>query len=88
MWLSRRCDEARAEVRRLTGAVERQQIEIEKLRARVIRVAGSATVCERCAQIAEPSIEVQNLRARIVEQQAEIRQLRALVAAGGVERAG
>ncbi len=68
----------REQIDRLTGMLARRDAEIEKLRLRVLSVAsGNVTICERCLS----DVESSNLRAMLQENAAEIRQLRALVAA-------
>ncbi len=81
----RRRDEALDELRALRSRAKRHGAEVERLRARVIAVAGTnTTVCEKCLS----ETEATNLRALVRDQAAEIAQLRQLLAARGdaVER--
>jgi hypothetical protein len=78
-----------AEVADLRGQVARLSLDRERLRERVIAVAaGHVVVCRQCASDAELSVTEQSLRDRLRDQDAEVRQLRALVAAGGVAQTG
>ncbi len=79
----RRRDEALDELRVLRARAKRHGDEVARLRARVISVAaGGVTICERCLS----NVESTNLRAMLKDKDCEIAQLRALLAAGGVEQ--
>jgi predicted RNase H-like nuclease (RuvC/YqgF family) len=75
-----------AEVADLRGHLARRDAEVEKLRARCLTVAAGHVICRRCLRDGERSVVEDNLRRMLEEQQAEIAQLRQLLAAGGMEQ--